>query len=79
MGVIMATLTIRNLDPVIVQKLKRRAAEHNRSMEAEVRILLREQVTGGGLANDWLDAVAELQGAEFSLPPRSTPREISFS
>ncbi len=36
----MATLIVRNLDPGIVQALKRRAAEHGRSAEAEHRALL---------------------------------------
>ncbi len=35
----MATLTIRNLDPAIKERLRVRAAEHGRSMEAEVRVI----------------------------------------
>ena len=38
----MATLTIRNLDDHIVERLKAQAREHNRSLEAEVRTLLAE-------------------------------------
>jgi plasmid stability protein len=37
----MATLIVRNLDPLIVEALKRRAARHGRSAEAEHRELLR--------------------------------------
>jgi plasmid stability protein len=37
----MATLIVRNLDPLIVEELKRRAARHGRSAEAEHRELLR--------------------------------------
>ncbi len=36
----MANLIVRNLDPEIVQALKRRAARHGRSAEAEHRALL---------------------------------------
>jgi len=38
----MATLTIRNLDEAVVERLKQRAAENDRSLEAEVRSLLVE-------------------------------------
>ncbi|MFO7729806.1 MAG: plasmid stabilization protein [Spirochaetia bacterium] len=43
----MATITIRNLDDSIKQSLRVRAALHNRSMEEEVRIILR-----GAVQND---------------------------
>ncbi|HHI76190.1 MAG TPA: DNA-binding protein, partial [Gammaproteobacteria bacterium] len=36
----MANLIVRNLDPRIVEALKRRAARHGRSAEAEHRALL---------------------------------------
>lgn len=39
--VMSTTITIRNLDEGVKQKLRRRAAEHGRSMEAEARELLR--------------------------------------
>ena len=38
----MATLTIRDLDDDLRAQLRVRAAEHGRSMEAEVRAILRE-------------------------------------
>lgn len=38
----MAQLTIRNVDDRIVRALKKRAAEHGRSAEAELRQILRE-------------------------------------
>lgn len=40
----MATLTIRNLDDTIKQRLRVRAASHNHSMEEEVRRILRGAV-----------------------------------
>jgi plasmid stability protein len=40
----MATLTIRGLDPVTHARLRVEAARHGRSMEAEVRAILHEQL-----------------------------------
>ena len=37
----MATLTIRNVDPELKEALRVRAAEHSRSMEAELRHILK--------------------------------------
>ena len=43
----MASITIRNLDDNVKTRLRVRAAEHHRSMEEEVRIILRDAVNGG--------------------------------
>ncbi|MEI8039249.1 MAG: hypothetical protein WCJ14_12740 [Verrucomicrobiota bacterium] len=40
------TLTIRNLDAAVKQKLRVRAALHGRSMEAEARAILSRDVLG---------------------------------
>ena len=40
-------LTVRGLDAALVAALKRRAAEHGRSMEAEHRDVLREALAPG--------------------------------
>ena len=40
----MADLVVRNLDPRIVDALKRRAARNGRSAEAELRALLEESL-----------------------------------
>jgi plasmid stability protein len=37
-----AQLIVRNVDPEVVHRLKRRAAQHGRSMEAEHREILRQ-------------------------------------
>ena len=42
----MATLTIRNVDAGVKERLRVRAARHGRSMEAEVRSTLSEAVAG---------------------------------
>ena len=39
-----AQLIVRNLDEEIVTRLRRRAAEHRRSMEAEHRQILRDEL-----------------------------------
>jgi antitoxin FitA len=41
----MATLTVRNLDDVVVRRLRIRAAEHGRSAEAEHREILKTVLT----------------------------------
>jgi antitoxin FitA len=41
----MATLTVRNLDDVVVRQLRIRAAEHGRSAEAEHREILKTVLT----------------------------------
>lgn len=41
----MATVTIRNLDDEVVEKLKRRAKAGNRSLEAEIRRILSQSAS----------------------------------
>ncbi len=43
----MATLTIRGIDDELRNRLKVRAAQHSRSMEAEVREILAGALAGG--------------------------------
>jgi len=40
------TLTVRNLDETVKQKLRQQAARHGRSMEAEARDILARNVMG---------------------------------
>jgi antitoxin FitA len=40
----MATLTIRNVDAAVKERLRVRAARHGRSMEAELRAILSDAV-----------------------------------
>ena len=42
----MATLTIRKVDPELREALRVRAARHGRSMEAELRHILKEALGG---------------------------------
>ena len=81
----MASITIRNLDDEVRTRLRVRAAEHNRSMEEEVRIIFREAVSDRqsgprNLAAFTRECFASLGGIELDLPPRGPMREPpSFS
>ena len=76
----MANITIRNLDDDVKTRLRVRAAEHHRSMEEEVRIILRDAVNGGqpgprDLTKFTRECFAPLGGVELDLPPRGPMRE----
>ncbi len=47
----MATLTIRDVDDELRARLRIRAAEHGRSMEAEVRAILRDALSRTSIPN----------------------------
>ncbi len=49
----MATLTIRNLDHSLKERLRVRAASHGHSMEEEVRVILKQAVGGMSGASLW--------------------------
>lgn len=72
----MNTLTIRNLEPGIKDKLRLAAAAHGRSMEEEVRTILRNALThpasAGGLGSRVHARFVALGGAaDVALPPRT--------
>lgn len=75
----MASITIRNLDEGTKRRLRVRAAEHGRSMEEEVREILRLAVGTPARPGDLGEAVhrrfAALGGFELELPPRETMPE----
>jgi plasmid stability protein len=66
------SLSIRNLDDDLVARLKRRAARHGRSAEAEVRDILR-QVLSGEAEVGFDDLAAELRA--LTRGRRHTPAE----
>jgi len=75
----MATLTIRQLDQKTKSRLRVRAANHGRSMEAEAREILRSALTSssrnnGNLAEKIRRRFAPLGGIELSLPKRDALR-----
>ena len=75
----MASLTIRNLDDALKQRLRVRAANHGRSMEEEVRDIIRTAVEGPisaetNLAKRIRARMAPTGGVELSVPPREPMR-----
>jgi len=76
----MASLTIRNLEPQLKARLRVRAARNARSMEEEVRVILREAIASDAapptnLAAFIADLVRPLGGVELEIPPREPMRE----
>ncbi|MCI0466986.1 MAG: Arc family DNA-binding protein [Beijerinckiaceae bacterium] len=82
----MATLTIRNVDAVVKERLRVRAACHGRSMEAELRAIVNSALSeDDGREPDLAEAIrrrfAPLGGVELaphrpvsaSEPPRFDP------
>lgn len=74
----MASVTIRNLDDGLKQRL--RAAPHGRSMEDEARDILRTALSAegrrtGNLAEMIRGRVAALGGVELEIAPREPIRD----
>lgn len=68
----MATLTIRDLDDDLKLRLRVRAAHNGRSMEAEVRALLREVLSeDAGPLGERIHARFAPRGVDLELPDRS--------
>ena len=73
----MANLTVRGLDQDTKTRLRIRAARHGRSMEAEVRAILREVLAAQelpqdtGLGSRIHARFAAIGGLDLDLPPRS--------
>ena len=70
----MATLVIRGLDEQVKARLRLRAAERGRSMEAEAREILTSAVgatrPAKGLGSFVRDRFAEVGGVEIEIPAR---------
>lgn len=74
----MASITIRNLDDGVKKRLRRRAADHGRSLEAEAREILSasvkarpaEEETGADLFRRIHERFKPLGGVELPLPSR---------
>lgn len=79
----MAMLTVRNLDEAIKSQLRIKAAQHDCSMEEEVRRILREALLPDdhqkGLGTRLHHQILELSGGgELKLPARRLPRPSPF-
>lgn len=69
-----STLTVRNLDDAVKSRLRRRAAENGRSMEAEARAILRDTLLGPTptqLGTRIHERFAGLRGDALDLPART--------
>jgi len=71
----MASITIRRLEEATKKRLRRRAALHGRSMEAEAREILKESLakvwtSSGNLAEDVRRIFAPLGGVVLRIPER---------
>jgi plasmid stability protein len=77
----MSSITIRNLDPAIKERLRVRAAEHGHSMEAEARRILQTVLKGparppaANLYERIRARVEPLGGIDLDLPPRDPTRD----
>jgi plasmid stability protein len=76
----MASITVRDLDPELKEQIRVRAAHHGRSMEEEVRVILREAVERTAaevarLGDSIHGRFRALGGIELELPPREPVRE----
>jgi plasmid stability protein len=80
----MSTLTIRNLEPAIKDKLRMSAATHGRSMEEEVRTILRSVLSQPaapttGMGSRIHARFAAIGGVELDVPARTrAPRAANF-
>ena len=79
----MSSLTIRNVDSALKDRLRVVAATHGRSMQEEVRVILRNVLVQApaseGLGTRIHARFAALGGVTLKLPERSEPaRAASF-
>jgi plasmid stability protein len=77
----MSSITVRNLDPAIKERLRVRAAQHGHSMEAEVRSILQtllqepDQPPKRNLYDRIHDRFAAVGGVDLEIPPRDLGRD----
>ena len=75
----MASITIRNLGDEVKARLRVRAASNGRSMEEEVRLILRDAVGCKPGSRDLVSIIrshfGSSNGVDLELPPREPARE----
>lgn len=77
----MAQLIVRNLDPVLVQRLKERAARNGRSAEAEHREILRVALTTDDARPSFMELLLQMPNVgedEDFARQIDYPREIEW-
>ena len=74
----MRQLIVRNVPPEVVTHLKRRAAEHGRSAEAEHREILKQALLGPATAGSLKSLLASMpdvgEDEDFARPPSKRRR-----
>ena len=80
-------MTIRNIDEGVKKRLRMRAAENGRSLEAEVREILdraacdpqpQRPTNGLDFFKPLRDVVEKYGGVELEIPPRTPMRPLPF-
>ena len=75
----MASITIRNLDDGVKNRLRVRAAGNGRSMEEEARLILRDAVGRKPGSRNLTSVIRSYfgpqNGVDLELPPREPARE----
>ena len=84
----MASMTIRNLDEDVKQRLRLRAVEHGHSMEQEAREILCQAVNGAASHGDsdqgestaaiLHELLKPFRDVELDIMPRYGQREVHF-
>jgi plasmid stability protein len=79
----MASMTIRNLDDRLKQRLRVQAAKHNRSMEEEARAILRtalsvETTSARSLYKSIRARIELVGGVDLAIAPRAPMRNIEI-
>lgn len=78
----MASITIRNLDEDVKTKLRVQAAQNNRSMEEEARVILRQAlaqtVSEPNIADLALQLFGQDNGVELEAHPAVLPQELEL-
>ncbi len=76
----MASITIRNLDDEVKARLQVRAASNGRSVEEEVRLILRDAVGSKPGSRNLVSVIRShfgpSNGVDLELPPREPAREL---
>ena len=77
----MASLVLRNIEESLKKQLRLRAAQHGRSMEEEVRVILRSAIKGETPHKNLADLAQDLFGCDGvelephpDVPVRAAPK-----
>lgn len=76
----MTSITVRNLEDEVKQRIRIRAAQNGHSMEEEVREILRHAVAAPATPQNLGEIIhtrfVAMGGIELELPPRDPMREL---